>query len=110
MLGLIGTHLRDHEDGKNHVTVTPKTEKRVNLQPWAIEDTIPATKERPARKIVIEPASQEDFQEILDDLKAQGNTKVLHIGVLPDHVAKEKQKMYDKAVAELNKKAAPANA
>lgn len=110
MLGLIGKNLRDHEYGINHVFVTPKTEKRVNLQPWAIEYTIPATKEIPARKIVIEPASQEEFQEIIDYFNSLGSTKNMNVGVLPDHVAKEKQKMYDKAVAELNKKAAPANA
>ena len=88
MLGLIGQYLLDYEDNKNHLTVHPETLERINLNPWYVTSTI--------------PASEEDFQAFL---KVQGpNNKNPLVGVLPDHVAKAKKAMYDKAIADYAKK------
>ena len=37
-------------------------------------------------------------------MRIQGDTKVPLVGELPSHIAKVKQEMYDKAVAEYEKK------
>lgn len=101
MLGLVGIHLNAHEEEKNYCTVNPETGERINLQPWCVVAETPATKTSPAKKIVYRPASEEDFKAIL---KTQGeNHKAPVVGVLPDHIAKVKKAMYDKAMVEYNR-------
>ena len=105
MLGLVGIHLYDHEENKNHLTVNPETLERINLQPWYVTATQPATKGGPEKVIVYRPATEEDFAVFV---KQQGpNHKAPLVGVLPEHVAKVKKALYDKAVAEYAKKEAP---
>lgn len=102
MLGLVGQYLLDYEDNKNHLTVHPETLERINLNPWYVTSTIPATKDKPEKVVVYRPANEEDFQAFL---KVQGpNNKNPLVGVLPDHVAKVKKAMYDKAIADYAKK------
>jgi len=101
MLGLIGKYQDLHEDKVNFCTVHPTTNERINLQPWYVPGTKASTKGGPAKEVVFRPASQEDFKAIL---AAQGNTKQPVVGELPAHIAKVKQEMYDKAIAEWNKK------
>lgn len=101
MLGLVNQYQDLHEDKINFCTVNPLTNERINLQPWYVTTTKAATKSSPAKEIVCRPANQEDFKAIL---AAQGNTKQPVVGELPAHIAKVKQELYDKAVAEWNKK------
>ena len=101
MLGLVGKYQDLHEDKVNFCTVHPETDERITLQPWYVTGTKVATKGGPAKEVVHRPATQADFEAIL---KVQGNTKNPVVGVLPAHIAKVKQEMYDKAVADYGKK------
>lgn len=100
MLGLIGRHENAHLRNVNYCMPHPKTNEVINLQPWCVEGGKPATKNGPAIKTVVRPASQEDFKAILE---IQGNTKDPLVGELPEHIAKVKKPMYEKAMAEYNK-------
>lgn len=101
MLGIIGRDLNSHEDRKNFCWVNPDTGERVNLQPWFVTGIKESSKGGPAKETVSRPATQEDFKVFM---RIQGNTKVPLVGELPAHIAKVKQEMYDKAIAEWNKK------
>lgn len=101
MLGIIGRDLNSHEDRKNFCWVNPDTGERVNLQPWYVFGTKISTKGNPPKETVHKPATQEDFKVFM---RIQGDTKVPLVGELPSHIAKVKQEMYDKAVAEYEKK------
>lgn len=102
MLGLVDIFLRDHEIGKNHLCTHPETLERINLQPWFVTDIVEATKMSPERVDTWRPATEEDFKAIL---KVQGpNNKQPVVGELPEHIAKIKKAMFDKAMADHNKK------
>jgi len=101
MLGLVGKYQDLHEDKVNFCTVHPETNERINLQPWYVTGTKPGAKGGPPKEVVHRPATQADFEAIL---KLQGNTKDPVVGVLPEHIAKVKQDLYNKNVAEWNKK------
>ncbi|NOT37206.1 MAG: hypothetical protein HOP11_07490 [Saprospiraceae bacterium] len=99
MLGLIGKNINDHENRIAHCTVRPDTIERINLQPWCVTAEAQGAKDGPPKKLVWRPANEDDFQYFL---KLQGDTKNPLVGVLPDHIAKEKKKMFDAAMVEYN--------
>ena len=105
MLGLVGKYQDLHEDKVDFCTVHPETNERINLQPWYVTGTKVATKGGPAKEVIHRPATQEDFKAIL---KVQGDTKQPVVGELPEHIAKFKQDLYNKNVAEWNKKTSTA--
>ena len=102
MLGIIRKDLlNSHEDRINFTWVNPDTGERLNLQPWYVTGTKQSSKEGPVKETVYKPATQEDFKVFL---RIQGSTKFPLVGELPAHIAKVKQEMYDKAVADYGKK------
>ncbi|MEP7197271.1 MAG: hypothetical protein ABI851_12185 [Saprospiraceae bacterium] len=101
MLGLVGNNLNAHEDNKNFCTVNPKTNERINLQPWVVTGVVPATKSSPEKVLIYRPANEDDFKAILET-QGEGHKAPL-VGVLPDHIAKEKSAMFAKAMTEYNK-------
>lgn len=100
MLGLVGKYLNDHEENKAHLTVRPDTIERINLQPWVVVNEVEGAKGGPPKKVIYRPANEEDFKYFL---ALQGETKNPLVGTLPDHIAKEKKKMFDEAMIEYNK-------
>lgn len=109
MLGLVGKYLNDHEDNIAHCTTHPETGERINLQPWFVSEKVEGTKGVPPKELVYRPATEEDFKAISKATNPDGKKKNPLIGELPDHIAKVKKVMFDKAMAEAGKKA-PAQA
>lgn len=104
MLGLVGIHLYDHENGKAHCTINPETLDRINLQPWTVVLEVPGTKDAPPKTVTYVPATEEDFKAIIRATDPDGKKKNPLIGVLPPGVAEVKKKM----LADDEKKMMPA--